>query len=144
LLHRSDLPALLHEADKAWVRRASPNIQFWSGDLHRLSDAVTLIRFGGHLPGSAALHWRGGPRPGGALFPGDALQVVMDRRHVTFMYSYPNYLPKKPSDVRAIRSRLEGYAFEDVFGFTWGRNIIGGGRRAVDDSFERYLKAVAG
>jgi len=84
------------------------------------------------------------PGPGGALFPGDALQVVMDRRHGTFMYSYPNYLPMKPSDVRAIRSRLEGYAFEDVFGFTWGRNIIGGGRRAVDESFEHYLKAVSG
>jgi glyoxylase-like metal-dependent hydrolase (beta-lactamase superfamily II) len=67
------IPILIHEADKAWVRRATPKIQFWSGDRHRLSDAVTLIRCGGHFPGSAALHWRDGPRPGGALFPGDAL-----------------------------------------------------------------------
>jgi hypothetical protein len=68
------------------------------------------------------------PRAGGALFPGDALQVVLDRRHVTFMYSYPNYIPMKPSDVRSTRARLEGYAFQDVFGFTWRRNIIGGAR----------------
>ena len=57
----------------------------------------------------------------------------MDRRHVTFMYSYPNYLPMKPSDVRNIRSRLEGYAFDDVFGFTWGRNIIGGAQDPFPD-----------
>ena len=77
------------------------------------------------------------------MFPGDALQVVFDRRHVTFMYSYPNYIPMKTSDVRSMRERLQGYAFEDVFGYTWGRNIIGGGNAAVDESFDRYLKAVA-
>ncbi len=148
MVERSDafggIPILVHEADKAWVQRSSPGIQFWSGDEHSLSQSVTLIRCGGHFPGSTALHWRDGPRPGGALFPGDALQVVMDRRHVTFMYSYPNYVPMKPSEVRAIRARLAGCAFGDVFGFTWGRNIIGGGREAVDDSFERYLRAVEG
>lgn len=83
------IPILLHEADKAWVRRPSSKIQFWSGDEYKLSDAVTLIRCGGHFPGSAAIHWNYGPRPCGSLFPGDALQVVLDRRHVTFMYSYP-------------------------------------------------------
>lgn len=137
------VPILLHEADREWVRRPSSRIRFWSGDAHRLSDAVTLIRCGGHFPGSAAIHWKDGPRPGGALFPGDAVQVVMDRRHVTFMYSYPNYMPMKSSDVKAMRSRLAGYGFEDVFGYTWGRNIIGGGREAVDDSFDRWLAAVS-
>lgn len=137
------VPILLHEADESWVRRPSSSIQFWSGDEHRLSDAVTLIRCGGHFPGSTAIHWRDGPRASGALFPGDALQVVFDRRHVTFMYSYPNYVPMKPSDVRRMQARLAAYEFEDVYGYTWGRNIIGGGRAAVDVSFARYLKAVS-
>lgn len=137
------VPILLHEADREWVRRSSSRIRFWSGDAHKLSDAVTLIRCGGHFPGSAAIHWKDGPRPGGALFPGDALQVVLDRRHVTFMYSYPNYMPMKSSDVKSMRSRLAGYGFEDVFGYTWGRNIIGGGREAVDASFDRWLAAVS-
>lgn len=137
------VPILLHEADKAWVRRPSPHIGFWAGDHHKLSADVTLIRAGGHFPGSTALHWRGGPRPGGALFPGDALQVVLDKRHVTFMYSYPNFIPMSPADVRGMRERLHGFEFEDVFGYTWRRNIIGGGRAAVDASFDRYLAAVA-
>lgn len=138
------VPILLHEADREWVQRPSERIRYWRGDEYELSEGVSLIRCGGHFPGSTALHWKHGPRAGGALFPGDALQVVFDRRHVTFMYSYPNYIPMKPSDVRAMRERLAGYAFEDVYGYTWGRNIVGGGREAVEASFDRYFAAVAG
>jgi glyoxylase-like metal-dependent hydrolase (beta-lactamase superfamily II) len=138
------VPILLHEADRDWVRRPAPQVEFWSGDVHRLSDAVTLLRCGGHFPGSTALHWRDGPRAGGALFPGDALQVVLDRRHVSFMYSYPNHIPMRPAAVRRMRALLADYAFEDVYGYTWGRNILGGARAAVDASFARYLDAVAG
>ena len=136
------IPILIHEADRDWVRRPSPHIKFWDGEKHKLSEAVTLIQCGGHFAGSTALHWSDGPRRRGALFPGDALQVTFDRRHVTFMYSYPNYIPMKPADVRLMRRRLQGYDFDDVFGFTWGRDIIGGGRPAVERSFDRYLKAV--
>jgi len=42
-----------------------------------------------------------------------------------------------------MRARLAGYAFDDVYGYTWGRNILGGARAAVDVSFERHLRAVA-
>jgi len=137
------VPILLHAADREWAQRSSSNVEFWDGDRLELSPGVTLIRCGGHFPGSTALHWQDGPRAGGALFPGDALQVVLDRRHVTFMYSYPNYVPMRTSDVIAMRDRVAGYEFEDVYGYTWGRNILGGGRAAVDASFERHLAAVA-
>ncbi len=137
------VPILLHEADRGWVQRPSPRIEHWRGDELRLSDAVTLLRCGGHFPGSTALHWRDGPIPGGALFPGDALQVTADRRHVSFMYSYPNHMPMRPSEVRAMRERLAPYAFERVYGYSWGRNIRHGGRAAVDRSFDRFLAAVA-
>lgn len=138
------VPIMLHEADRQWVQRPHPSIEFWRGDERSLSDRVTLIRCGGHFAGSTALHWADGPRPGGALFSGDALQVVRDRRHVSFLYSYPNMVPMRTSDVIAMRQRLADYAFEDVFGYTWGLNIIGGGRQAVDVSFARYLAAVQG
>jgi glyoxylase-like metal-dependent hydrolase (beta-lactamase superfamily II) len=136
------VPILLNEADREWVMRPAPQVEFWRGDLRRLSPGVTLIRCGGHFAGSTALHWRDGPVPGGALFPGDALQVASDRRHTGFMYSYPNYIPMKASDVRAMRERLAPFAFEQVFGFSWGRNITSGGRAAVDASFERYFRAI--
>ncbi|MEM7138034.1 MAG: MBL fold metallo-hydrolase [Myxococcota bacterium] len=135
-------PIIIHEADREWVKRPHRAIDFWKGEELALSDNVTLIRCGGHFAGSTALHWADGPRPGGALFSGDALQVAVDRCHVSFMYSYPNLIPMRTSDVVAMRARLHEYAFEDVFGYTWGRNIIGDGRRAVDVSYDRYLTAV--
>ena len=54
-----------------------------------------------------------------------------------------NFMPMPPAAVRGMQERLAGYDFEDVYGFTWGRNIIGAGRSAVDASFERYLSAIA-
>ena len=135
------VPILLHEADRDWVRRSSRQVSFWSGDVHRLSSDVTLVRCGGHFPGSTALLWEA-PNGRSVLFPGDALQVATDRRHVAFMYSYPNYVPMKTSDVRAMRERLAGYDYQDVYGYTWGRNIIGNGRAAIEASFERHLQRV--
>lgn len=137
------VPILLHDADRNWVQRPSRAIEFWKGNELHLSRSVTLLRCGGHFEGSTALHWADGPRPGGVLFPGDALQVTMDRRYVAFMYSYPNYQPMRASDVGAMRDRLAPYAFQDVFGYTWGRNIIGGGKAGVERSFERFLAAAA-
>jgi hypothetical protein len=49
----------------------------------------------------------------------------------------------KTGDVRAMRERLRGFDFDDVYGYTWGRNILGDGRAAVEASFERHLAAVA-
>jgi glutathione S-transferase len=94
------------------------------------------------LLNAAALHWLDERRPQGALFPGDALQVVLDRKHVTFMYSYANYIPMHPAAVRAMQRRLQGNRFADLYGYTRGRNILGDARAAVDRSFERYLRAV--
>jgi hypothetical protein len=136
------VPILLHEAHREWVQRPSPLVRFWSGDEHVLSPDVTLIRTGGHFPGSTALHWKRGPRPGGSLFSGDAPQVAADRRGVSFMYSYPNYIPMHPDRVRSMQLRLRPYDFDDVFGYSIGRNIIGDGRGAVDRSFARYLRAI--
>ena len=53
------VPILIHEADRDWVQRSSPNIEFWRGDRLALSDDVTLLRCGGHFPGSTAIHRSG-------------------------------------------------------------------------------------
>jgi hypothetical protein len=48
----------------------------------------------------------------------------------------------KAADVVRMRHVLEGRSFDDVYGYTWGRNIRGEGRAAVDESFDRYLRAM--
>jgi hypothetical protein len=59
------------------------------------------------------------------------------------MYSYPNAIPLRPAQVRSLRAALSSVEFDDVFGYSCGRNIIGDARRAVARSFARYLAAVA-
>ena len=44
--------------------------------------------------------------------------------------------------IHDLRARLDGVEIDDVYGFTWGLNIIGGARAAIDESFDRYLAAI--
>ena len=65
---------------------------------------VTLLRLGGHFPGSAVLHWTGGDGLShhGLLFSGDTVQVVLDQGWVTFMDSFPNFIPLPAAEVRTM------------------------------------------
>ena len=133
------VPIFLHEADEPWVQRRSPNIQWWSGDDLELSPSLRLLHLPGHFPGSTGLHWSDGPNGDPVLLAGDSLHVADDRRHVTVMHSVPNFVPVSSHVIRDLRARLAGVTFGDLYGFTWGRNVIGDARAAVDRSFDRYL-----
>lgn len=69
-----DVPILLHAADRGSLQRPDPRIELWSGDVLRLFEDVTLVRCGGHFPGSTALHWRR-PGTGGVVDVSDAEAV---------------------------------------------------------------------
>ena len=100
------------------------------------------MRCAGHFPGSSLLHWTAAPGGRNVILAGDTLHVTADRRHVTFMYSVPNYLPAHPDHVERTRALLAGLPVDDIYGFTWGLDIIGDGRVALDASFDRYLAAI--
>jgi hypothetical protein len=105
-----DAPIYLHADDRQWVMRPDPAIVFWEGETHPLGAGLTLIRCGGHFPGGAVLHWTAGADGCGVLLSGDILQVVADRRHVSFMYSYPNLIPLPAEEVRGIVAAVEPLA----------------------------------
>ena len=88
-----DCPVFLHAADRQWVMRPDPAIEFWEGETKEIGQGLTLIRCGGHFEGGTVLHWPGGADGKGVILSGDILQVVEDRRWVSFMYSYPNLIP---------------------------------------------------
>lgn len=137
------IPIYIHADDMKWVQHPHAAIVPWTGETRALSPDLTLIRCGGHFDGGAVLHWAGGEEGRGALLSGDILQVVQDRRHVSFMYSYPNLIPLNARAIDRIRASLASYAFDSIYGAWWGRNIVGGGREAFDASVERYLRAIA-
>lgn len=136
-----DVPIYLHEANRRWVVAPSPAIRYVREDAVEILPGVTVIRCGGHFPGAAVLHWAGGADGRGLLFSGDTLQVVADRRHVSFMYSFPNLIPLDPATVHAVVARLEPYAFERIYG-AFGRHILAGAKDAVQRSAERYIAHV--
>ena len=139
-----DVPILLHGDDADWVMRPSPLIRHWYGDRLTLADDASLIHLPGHFPGSSALLCAD-PTDSArrVLLTGDSLHVTGDRRHITVMHSVPNYMPVGPATIRDIRRRLDGVAFDDVYGFTWGLNLIGDADAAVAESFDRYLNAIS-
>lgn len=138
-----DAPIHLHAADREWVMRDDPNLRFWDGATRPLWDGMTLINCGGHFEGGTVLHWPGGADGCGALLPGDIVQVVMDRRYVSFMRSYPNLIPLASSAVSRIVERIEPFAFERIHGAWWERNVVSDAKGAITRSAERYLRAIA-
>jgi hypothetical protein len=138
--HAFDAPVYIHAADRQWVARPDPSVTFWDGDTREIGDGLTLIKIGLHFDGGQVLHWAAGPDGAGALFTGDIMTVVQDRRWVSFMRSYPNLIPERPGAIRHGLSLLEPYPFRRVYGGWWNRIIGTDGSAAVRRSADRYLR----
>jgi glyoxylase-like metal-dependent hydrolase (beta-lactamase superfamily II) len=136
-------PVYLHGDDRAWITRPHPAIVPWAGESHRLSDDIALVRAGGHFAGATILHWRAGAQGRGALLTGDVAMVAADRRSLSFMYSYPNYIPQNAASVRRIAAAIAPLAFDRIYGAWWDRNIEAGAKAAFDASVRRYLAAIS-
>ena len=133
---RFDCPVYLHADDAEWLMRPDDRVVLWQGETHEFGDGLTLVRCGGHFAGGQVLHVAGR----NALLSGDIVQVIPDRRWVSFMYSYPNLIPERPSVVRRGLSLLEPYPFERVYGAWWRRVVEADGTAAVRRSAQRYLR----
>jgi len=132
-------PVHLHAADRDWVMRPDPAIRFWDGDTLPLLPGATLLRLGGHFPGSAVLHWTPPAAKGAILLTGDTMQVVADPRRVTFLYSYPNMIPLSADTVQRMAHALEPWRIDRVYGFAPGRDIIGDAGTAIQHSARRFI-----
>lgn len=135
-------PIYLHEDDRKWVQRHDSAITFWHGETYSLANGFTLIRIGGHFSGYQVLHWANGEAGQGALLSGDLPQVCPDRRFVSFMYSYPNYIPLSASKIRGIVAKLEPYSFVRIYGAWWDFVVQPDAKAALQRSAERYLRAL--
>jgi hypothetical protein len=137
------VPVYLHGDDRAFVTRPHPSIVAWTGDAHRISDDILLVRAAGHFAGATIMHWRAGAEGRGALLTGDIAMVAMDRRSLSFMYSFPNYIPLNAKAVRRIAGAVAPLAFDRIYGAWWGRNIGADAKTAFDASVRRYVAAIS-
>jgi hypothetical protein len=138
------IPIHLHAADRKWIMRDDPAIALWKGETKEITSGVTLIRAGGHYPGGTVLHWAAGCGGKGALLSGDIVQVVQDNKSVSFMWSFPNFIPLSGPSVEGVVNSLKPYAFDRVHGAFNDRTIWSDGKGVVERSAERYLKIIRG
>jgi hypothetical protein len=147
-----NIPIYLHEDCRKWVMYPDANIQFWGGETKSLFGGLTLIRTSGHFKGFQVLHSAEHGEGGhgkddhgegrGALFAGDQPRICMDRQWVSFMYSYPNFIPLSAAVVREIARRLSEYRFDRIYGAVEGWIVPSGAEEVVKKSAERYLRAI--
>jgi len=137
-----DAPIYLHAANREWVARPDPAIRYWDGETHPLQEGITLIRCGGHFPGSTVLHWAAGAQARGALLTGDTINVSMDRRYVSFMYSFPNLVPLPAAAVSRIVQSVEPFAYDRIYGGWFDKVVLTDARASVTRSAERYIRAI--
>lgn len=133
----------IHEDDKEWVVRPSERIIYWLGEKHVLTPGLILHRLGGHFKGGAVLEWQGGNEGKGILLSGDIIQVVEDTRWVSFMYSYPNLIPLPAKKVREMTERVKSMNIDRIYN-AFHRVVKKDGKRAVERSADRYIKALSG
>lgn len=139
----NNAPVHVHARDRGYVPRPDAVIKAWAEDRLQLADGVTLIRCGGHFPGSAVLHWAQGAGGRGALLTGDTLQVRPDKR-LTFMRSYPNQIPLDAASVQGIADSLAEWRYETIYGGWWERVVPANAKQVTADSVSQYIAAVNG
>ena len=137
-----DARILLHAADREWVMRPDPRIQYWDEDQRDVNPEVRLIHAGGHFPGSTVCHWRSGAGGAGVLLTGDTIHVVADRRWVSFMHSVPNLVPLPASKVDRIVRTVEPLEFDRLYGGWWDYCVPDDARERVRMSAKRYIDAL--
>ena len=140
---RLDARILLHEADREWIMRPSERIELWSGDRMPIGEGLELIRLGGHFEGGTICHWPAGQDGRGALLTGDIVQVVADHDWVSFMRSYPNYIPLPAREVARMRAVLADLEFERLYGAFWDSIVDADARAKTLRSADRYIAAVS-
>lgn len=137
-----DVPIYLHSADRTWIMNKGERVKLWDGETHSLLPEVTLIRCGGHFPGGTVLHWMKEGR--GVVCSGDVLSVTTDRKFVSFMRSYPNFLPLSAREVEGIAAAMAPFAFDTIYGHYFDRVIPVNAKDVMARSVSRYLAAIAG
>ena len=139
----NSVPVYIHARDRKFVPRQDAVIHFWAEEQFTFAEGITIIRCGGHFPGSAVLHWAQGAAGAGAILSGDTLQVRPDKG-LTFMRSYPNLIPLDANSVRHIAATLAPWPYETIYGGWWERVIPANAKTVMASSVAQYIAAVSG
>lgn len=137
-------PIWVHEKDQQWIMRPDAAVRLWSGRSMALPGGLTLVHVGGHFEGSQVLFWPAGAGGKGVLLAGDQPNVCSDRRWVTFMRSFPNYIPLSGGEAEQVMARLRLLPFDRLYGWTPERVLRMEAKRSLERSLLRHERALRG
>src|SRR5699024_1176418 len=128
--------------DAGWVQRHGRALEYYDAEVEPVP-GIRVRQVGGHFPGSSVALWRA--RSDGALvmLGSDSVSPVARAGWVTFMRSFPNYLPLSAGAVQMIAERVADLEVERIYG-SFGQRLLGGGARAIAESADRYAAWVSG
>ncbi|KAF1981427.1 hypothetical protein K402DRAFT_398516 [Aulographum hederae CBS 113979] len=130
-------PVLLSREDEEWICQRGKRegggdvVEFMEpGEKTReVLPGVTVIKAGGHFPGSLLLHWEG------RLLIADTVVTVpsalyhIDRppgtTSYTFFWSIPNMIPLPPSEIQKIWEAIKPFDFDVTMGAFPGMDVRG-------------------
>ncbi|MGW9826541.1 glyoxylase-like metal-dependent hydrolase (beta-lactamase superfamily II) [Brevibacterium pityocampae] len=104
---------------------------------------VLVRQIGGHFSGSSIAVWRSPEDGVGVFLGGDTISPVVRSGWVTFMRSFPNYLPLSGAVVRRMADAVADLDFDRMYG-NFGQQLRSGGKAAVEESAQRYIAWVSG
>jgi glyoxylase-like metal-dependent hydrolase (beta-lactamase superfamily II) len=136
------VPVYVNAADAEWVMRPGPVIRQWS-EILQLTPTFSVVRVGGHFPGSAVACWADGANRRGVLLAGDTIFPNPDRRTVAFLRSYPNRLPLSAAVVQRMAGTLAALEFDRIYGL-FTNCIETDGHAVVQRSAARHAAWVRG
>lgn len=110
-----DCQIYLHKTDEKWVMDNKTSVTFWEGNRQVLNDAATMHNIGGHFSGSSVLETK---LPGykKSLFVGDTVYLSRDKKHLSTMFSYPNFIPLSHKETQKVFDKLNTIEFDSLFG----------------------------
>ncbi|KAK9458364.1 beta-lactamase-like protein [Dipodascopsis uninucleata] len=146
--HAFNCPVYISDLDKDFVSRFDDELQkFYTSKKVHLADDITLLRAGGHFPGSAVLNYNDEH-----LLVADTVGVALsgmgdrDRQpgtiSFTFMWSYPNMIPLSPDEVLEIWKTLSSISFNTVHSGWWGKNVTPNAKERVLESAQMFVRAM--
>ncbi|MEB3023245.1 MBL fold metallo-hydrolase [[Mycobacterium] crassicus] len=136
------VPVYVNAADARWVMRPDPVITHWT-DVLELAPTLTVVRVGGHFPGSAVACWADGADGRGVLLVGDTIFPNPDRRTVAFLRNYPNRIPLSGTVVQRMAESLTELRFDRIYGLH-ANTIDADAVAAVRFSADRHTAWVRG
>ncbi|KAK2606066.1 hypothetical protein QQS21_003584 [Conoideocrella luteorostrata] len=116
-----DCPVYIAAEDQEWLNCDDPEgrRRFVKAETQVILPGATMVKLGGHFPGSSMLHWEGN------IFVGDSIGVSQsglvrshhNERHQVFFfqYAFPNFIPLGPTAMHLMWKRMQPWDFTALY-----------------------------